>query len=232
MSKIIISGTSSGIGRAIALHMLSLGHQVIGLSRRPLIFANEMNNYQHYLIDFADIANTECCLAEIKKQHSDVEIIIGNAGYGRFGTLEQFSTQQIWHLLQVNFLGQVLLVKTFLPQLKRQRKGKIILMGSEAALSGAKQGSIYCASKFALRGFCQSLRHECSSAGVAVTLINPGFVDTPFFASLNFAPGLQPENALQAEDVADTVAHLINLENHYVVEEINLQPLNKKIRTK
>lgn len=229
MKKIIISGSSSGIGRAITLKLLALNYQVIGLARNHQKFAPENPNYFTYSLDFTDIKNTERILKTICKEHPDVEAIIGNAGYGRFGALEQFSTEQICDLLNVNFLGQVLLVKTFLPLFKRRKNAKIIFMGSEAALAGAKQGSIYCAAKFALRGFAQSLRAECRHAGIAVSLINPGFVNTPFFDDLHFAPGDAPENAIQPEDIAETVAHLLQLDNRCVIEEINLQPLKPAI---
>jgi len=230
MKKIIISGSSSGIGRAITEKLLGLGHQVIGLARNHQKFNPNHAGYLTYSVDFSDINTADRLLKNIQSEHADVDAIIGNAGYGRFGSLEQFSTEQICDLLNVNFLGQVLLVKHFLPALKQQKKGKIILMGSEAALNGARQGSIYCATKFALRGFAQSLRQECRTAGVAVTLINPGFVNTPFFNPLSFAPGDDPENALQPEDIADTIVHLLAADNRYVVEEINIQPLKPVLK--
>lgn len=230
MKKIIISGSSSGIGKAVSQRLLSMGHSVIGLARNHNKFNPSSSHYSPYTIDFSELESAEIALKSIQKQHPDVDVIIGNAGYGRFGYLENFSLTQICDLMNVNFIAQALFVKVFLPQLKQRRQGKIILMGSEAALKGAKQGSIYCAAKFALRGFAQSLRHECSTAGVTVTLINPGLVNTPFFDSLNFGPGSAPDNAMQPNDIADMIAHLINLSNCYVVEEINLQELKHVVR--
>jgi 3-hydroxy acid dehydrogenase / malonic semialdehyde reductase len=227
--KVIISGSSSGIGRALTLKLLEQGYQVIGLARNHRKFNPENPRYQTYDIDFSDLKAAEIILKQIYAQHSSVDAIISNAGYGRFGALEQFSITQICDLMNVNFTSQVLLIKTFLPAFKRRKAGKIILMGSESALAGAKQGSIYCASKFALRGFAQSLRAECRSAGIAVTLINPGLVNTPFFDGLHFTPGSAAENAIQPEDVAQTIAHLLQLENHYLIEEINLQPMQPTI---
>jgi 3-hydroxy acid dehydrogenase / malonic semialdehyde reductase len=227
--KVIISGSSSGIGRAITVKLLSLGYQVVGLARNHQKFNPQSSHYYPYPLDFSDIAAAEKCLKIIRGDHPDIAAVIGNAGYGRFGMLEQFAMQQISELMNVNFLGQVLLVKTFLSAFKQRKAGKIILLGSEAGLAGAKQGSIYCASKFALRGFAQSLRQECRTAGIGVTLINPGFVNTPFFSSLNFTPGPAPENAMQPEDIAETVAHLLTIPSRYLIEEINLQPLKPEI---
>lgn len=229
MKKIIISGSSSGIGRAISQRLLSMGHTVIGLGRDHAKFNPGDPHYIPYPIDFSHPENADTILRTIQQQHHDIDVIIGNAGYGKFANLEQFSTAQICDLVNVNLIGQVLLVKNFLPNLKKKRQGKIILIGSEAALKGAKQGSIYCATKFALRGFAQSLRQECSTAGIAVTLVNPGLVNSPFFEDLHFKPGPSPENALLPEDIADNIIHLINLDNRYVVDEINIQELKHVI---
>lgn len=230
MKKIIISGSSSGIGRAIAAKLLDLGYRVIGLSRNHQKFSPNNACYYPYAIDFSELYQAETILKSIQQEHPDIDVIIGNAGYGRFGSLEQFSLRQMDDLLKVNFLGQALLVKTFLPNIKKRGNGKIILMGSEAALKGAKQGSIYCATKFALRGFTQSLRLECAGAGVGVTLVNPGPVNTAFFEHLNFSPGIEPENALQPEDIAEQVALLLQWENRLLVEEISIQPLKPVIK--
>lgn len=230
MKKIIISGSSSGIGRAISIKLLGLGYSVVGLSRNPQKFIPNSPHYYPYTIDFSELGRAELILKTIHQEHQDIDIIIGNAGYGRFGNLEQFSLHQIEDLMKVNFLGQVILVKTFLAAMKQRRDGKIILMGSEAALYGAKQGSIYCAAKFALRGFTQSLRLECAGAGIGVTIINPGLVNTPFFDSLSFAPGQEPENALLPEDIAEQVSLLLQWDNRLLVEEINIQPLKPLIK--
>jgi 3-hydroxy acid dehydrogenase / malonic semialdehyde reductase len=229
--KIIISGSSSGIGRAITLKLLELGYEVIGLARNHQKFNPQNSRYLTYTVDFSDIRNAEQILKQIHSEHPRVDAIISNAGYGRFGALEQFSTAQISDLVNVNFLGQVLLVKTWLSAFKRQKQGRIILMGSESALSGAKQGSIYCATKFAVRGFAQSLRAECRSAGISVTLVNPGLVSTPFFDNLHFIPGSDPLNAMQPEDIASAIAYLLQSENRFVVEEINMQPSRPAILT-
>ena len=97
-------------------------------------------------------------------------------------------------------------------------------MGSEAALRGAQQGSLYCASKFALRGFAQALREECTSSTVRVSLVNPGAVRTPFFEALDFEPGTEAENAIEPGDVADAIVQILQMRPGTVVDEINLSP--------
>jgi 3-hydroxy acid dehydrogenase/malonic semialdehyde reductase len=110
------------------------------------------------------------------------------------------------------------------PHLKGKRQGDLIFMGSESALSGARQGSLYCAAKFALRGLSQSLRAECGRRGVRVSLINPGMVRTPFFDQLNFRPGVGAEHAIEPDDVAQAVSMVLTARQGTVIDEINLSP--------
>jgi NADP-dependent 3-hydroxy acid dehydrogenase YdfG len=123
-----------------------------------------------------------------------------------------------------------MLVRAALPLLKRKSASNIIIIGSEAALSGGKKGAVYSATKFALRGLVQALRDECGRAGVSVTLINPGMTRTPFFDDLNFAPGEDPSNYIEPADVAAAVDYVLQQRVGTVTDEINLSPLRKVIR--
>jgi 3-hydroxy acid dehydrogenase/malonic semialdehyde reductase len=232
MKKILISGASSGIGKAISQQLLGENHQVIGLAAHPEKFQPANAQFSAYPIDFANLKHTEQQLKTLQKQHPSIDAIICAAGIGRFGCVEQFSIAQMQQLINVNFLSQVLLIKTFLSAMKKTERGNIILIGSEAALSGEKQGSIYCASKFALRGFSQSLRKECANTGLSVSLLNPGMVNTPFFDGLSFEPADRQQNAIQPEAIAGLVSEILAAKNPLCYEEVNLQPLQKKIRKK
>ena len=124
-------------------------------------------------------------------------------------------------------MSHVIVTKLFLPVLKKQGCGDIVFTGSEAALQGARQGSVYCASKFAIRGFAQALREECAKANIRVTLINPGAVRTAFFADLHFEPGPKPENAIEPEDIAKVLIMVLQARAGTVFDEINLSPLTQ-----
>lgn len=228
MKTILIAGSSSGIGRAIAEKVLQENNRVIGLARHRQTFAHDY--YITYKIDFSKINELETHFKTISQEHAKIDALICSVGFGDFAFVEQFSVQRMQHLLNVNFLSQAILIKTFLPKFKRQGYGKIILIGSECALEGQKQGAMYCASKFALRGFAQSLRKECVANNVAVTLINPGFVATPFFEALEFAPAEGEEFSIQAEQIASLISTIMNEKNNCVYEEINLQPMKKAIK--
>jgi len=228
MKKIVISGSSSGIGKTIAQFMLSKNCIVLGLARHHEKFNPENPNYNPIPIDFSKINDVELQIKSLVIAHPDIDAVICSAGYGRFADVEQFSVAQMQRIMNVNFLSQAILIKNLLPHLKK-KGGKIIIIGSEAAIHGHKKGSLYCASKFALRGFSQSLRQECAAASISVTLINPGMVETSFFDELSFKPGENFENSINPLQIAKTVELVLDMENNCVLDEINIQPMKKVV---
>ncbi len=223
----LITGHSSGIGQHVCQSLLNQGHQIIGLARRlPTYHAAALKSFP---VDLADVDHLPDRIAELKSHITALDGAIFCAGQGRFGTLEQFSYAQIRNLVDLNFTANALLTRALLPELKRRGRGLLIFIGSEAALQGKRKGTIYCASKFALRGFCQALREECASSGVRVSLINPGMVQTPFFDNLEFTPGHQPGQFIEPQDVAAAVCHLIDSPAHLVIDELNLSPLSHRV---
>lgn len=229
---ILVSGASSGIGRAIARKLLAQGHQVLGVSRDSGKFKQILPNFTPLQLDLSAVKELPQQLAELVKTYPAIDAVIFAAGMGRFGSVEEFSYRQIEELMALNFTSQVFLTKALLPLLKRKHQADLIYIGSEAALKGSRKGALYCASKFALRGFTQALREECSNSKVRVCLINPGMVKTEFFNKLAFEPGDDASNYLLPEDVAEAVAYVLDANPHIVIDEINLNPLNKVVKFK
>ena len=226
---ILVTGAGSGIGRAIACRLLQQGHQVIGVSRHSTRFERAHPNFHPETLDLAELAAIAPFAKRVQQKFPALDAVVFAAGYGQFGALEQFSPTQIERLMTVNFTAQASLTRALLPGLKRQQHANLLYIGSEAALKGSRNGSIYCASKFALRGFSQALRDECGKSSVRVSLINPGMVDTAFFETLHFAPGNLPGQALQADDVADAASYVLQAGPHAVIDEINLSPASKVV---
>ncbi|WP_347988308.1 SDR family oxidoreductase [Methylomonas sp. AM2-LC] len=232
MRTVLVSGASSGIGRAIAIRLLKEGHRVIGISRDSQRFSHTHPNFSSLSMDFAKLKDIPPIAKQLQHDFPMLDTVVFAAGFGQFSHLEQFSYQQIETLLTVNFTGQVFLTRALLAKLKQKSLSNLIYIGSEAALKGSRQGSIYCASKFALRGFTQALRDECGKSSVRVSLINPGMVNTDFFTDLAFAPGKQTSQALQADDIADAVAYILQAGAFCAIDEINISPPNKVIEFK
>jgi NADP-dependent 3-hydroxy acid dehydrogenase YdfG len=230
--SILVTGASSGIGRAIARQLLQQGHHVIGVSRNCQQFTHPLENFSTVQLDLSHTSSLPAQLRELAKKFPDIDTVIFSAGIGQFGSLEEFSYPQIETLMTVNFTSQVFLTRALLPQLKRKAHSDLIYIGSEAALKGSRKGAIYCASKFALRGFSQALREECSKSGIRVCLINAGMVKTPFFDTLSFEPADDETNYLRPEDIAEAVDYVLNANPNIVIDEINLNPLNKVVKFK
>ena len=229
---LLVTGASSGIGQAICIRLLNEGHKIIGLARNFDKFPCGEVSFHAVSIDLSDIESLPDSLKKIQKEFPAVDGLVCCAGRGQFGSLEEFSYEQIRSLMELNFLSQAYVIKTFLPGIKKTGRGDILLIGSEAALSGGRKGAIYCASKFALRGLAQALREECARNGIRVAIINPGMVKTEFFDNLNFAPGDKEENFILPEDVADAALLVINSRYGTVYDEINLSPQKKVIQPK
>ncbi|MSP53872.1 MAG: SDR family oxidoreductase [Gammaproteobacteria bacterium] len=229
---VLVTGASSGIGRAIAKQLLQQGHHVIGVSRNIQQFIHTLENFSTVQLDLSCLNELPNQLKALAKHFPAIDTVVFAAGFGQFGSIEEFSCAQIETLMAVNFTSQVFLTRALLPQFKRKPRSDLIYIGSEAALKGSRKGAMYCASKFAVRGFTQALREECSKSGVRVCLINAGMVKTPFFDTLSFEPAEDESNYLLPEDIADTVDYVLNSRTHIVIDEINLNPLNKVVKFK
>jgi len=228
---LLVTGVSSGIGLAVARRLLAEGAQVVGVARRAL----ESTLGEHYYPLPLDLAETDTLpdrLVETSRRFPAIDGLVLCAGLGDFGSLEEFSHQRIRRLVEVNLVSNLYLCHHFVPRFKRPRRGDIVVIGSEAALQGGRFGAVYSATKFALRGFVQSLRHECAPRGVRVTLINPGLTATPFYDTLHFEPGGESGQHLTAEDVTDAVLWALQAGKGCLVEEINLSPLVHVVRKK
>jgi len=226
--KAVVTGASRGIGLAIATELLSRECQVTGLARTAPPFERDNPLLTFEPVDFSKLDNLPDKLKAIHKTTGDIDILVCNAGLGRFGSLEEFSAMQIRELIDINLTSQILTIREFLPGLRR-RRGHIIVIGSEAALAGARRGVVYSATKFALRGVAQSLREETASSGLRVTIVNPGMVETDFFNALDFSPGSDPDCHLTASDVASAVMGALEARDGCCLDEINLSPQKKVI---
>jgi NADP-dependent 3-hydroxy acid dehydrogenase YdfG len=229
---ILVTGASSGIGRAIGRNLLQHGHQVLGVSRDCDKFTRIMDNFTPVQLDLSRLIDIPQKMRELEQAFPELDAVIFCAGKGQFGSVEEFSYAQIEDLMTLNFTSQAFLVKALLPGMKRKEHSDLIFIGSEAALKGSRKGALYCASKFALRGYTQALREECGKSNVRVCLINPGMVKTAFFEPLSFEPGDEPSNFIEPEDVAEAVSYVLNSRIQIVIDEINLSPLNKVVKFK
>jgi len=232
MRSVLVTGASSGIGRAVAKELLRQGYFVFGTSRDCNQFETSHSHFSPVEMDFSKLSLLAEQAKQLQTKHPSISVIVFCAGYGRFGSLEQFSYQQINSLMTVNFTAQALLARAFVPSFKKKGRADLIFMGSESALQGRRHGAVYCASKFAVRGFSQALREECAKSQVKVTLINPGMVKSEFFDQLDFEPGDDDNNYILPEDLAAAVNYILMTRPGILVDELVINPVNKMIKFK
>ncbi|MDH3832462.1 MAG: SDR family oxidoreductase [Gammaproteobacteria bacterium] len=228
--NIIVSGASSGIGRAISTRLLQQGYRVTGVARDFSKFPCDDLRFTPVCMDLSNLDELPARLDALVKKDTVIDGLICCAGSGRFGSLEEFSAPQIRQLLDLNLTSQLYLVRALLPGMKQRGSGNIVFMGSEAALAGGKRGAVYSAAKFGLRGLAQALRQECAASGLRVSIINPGMVQTEFFNELDFRPGEAPDNYILPDDVALAVQMILEARQGTVFDEINLSPQKKVVR--
>jgi len=227
----LITGASSGIGRATTELLLQDNYRVFGISRRGSIPDFEHDQFNAVSLDLSQLDKINTGVGTLLK-HNQFDCFIHAAGYGQFGSIEQFSISQIEQAITVNLTSALILGRLIVPHFRRRKQGRMIFVGSESALSAGKKGAIYSAAKFGLRGFCQALREDCSSDGIGVSIINPGMVRSPFFDGLTFAPAAKSENAISVDDIARVILQILHSSPDIVFDEINLSPRVKSLNFK
>jgi len=232
VGAVLVTGASSGIGRAVCEKLLEEGFAVIGLSRwikrKPL----QHKNFSALACDLRDFEQLAQKIKPLLKTPGALSGAIFCAGAGYFGKLEQLDFKKIQALIELNLLSPMYLSKLLLAYFKTQSSGRLIFIGSEAALQGTQKGTAYCASKFGLRGFVQALSAECRQAGLNISLINPGMVDTEFFEALDFKPGADQSNHIPVNSIAECVYNVLCADHNALIEEINLMPRNRVLSFK
>ena len=214
----IVTGASSGIGFEMVLVLLNQGKKVIGLSRKkPAI---DHVNFSFFPMDLEKIDDLE----KLPFKCQDLEGVIFCHGIGIFKKFEEFSFNAIEKIMNINLYSTILLTKHFLPYLKKTPSGYLIYIGSEAGLEGKIRSSIYSASKFALRGFFQSIRQESASSNLKVISIQPGMTRTAFYENLNFEPKEDEKCAIDPKDIAQLIPWITSCKIGSCPDEIVMNP--------
>lgn len=175
---LLITGVSSGFGRALAQEALAMGHRVVGTVRneqaRQEFEALAGGNAVGRLLDVTDFDAIDGVVADIEKTVGPVDVLVNNAGYGHEGVLEESPLADMRRQFDVNVFGAVAMMKAVLPYMRMRRRGHILnitSMGGHITLPGI---SYYCGSKFALEGISESVGKEVKPLGIAVTAVAPG----------------------------------------------------------
>ena len=176
----LVTGASSGIGRATAQMLLDRGHRVIGTSRNPNTIPSEsrLEGVVYRALDLTDLHAVEGFVAAIGAEGFRVDILVNNAGESQSGPLEELPIGALERLFRLNVLGPVHLTQLLLPGMRMRGYGRVVMVGSMLASFPLAYRSSYVATKAAIKGFATAARFEMSPYGVWLTTVEPGSIRT------------------------------------------------------
>lgn len=209
MSKVIlITGGSSGIGKAIGEFLTMKGYTVFGTSRTPERYQN--SKFKLVTLDVADSTSIKLAVKTVIQTSGRIDILINNAGVGITGPIEEIPDAEIQHNFETNFFGPIRVIKAVLPQMRVQQSGLIINITSIAGYMGLPYRGIYSASKGALELITEAFRMELKDFNIKMTNIAPGDFATNIAAGRYHAPLLDnsPYNKPYCETLKTMDAHV------------------------
>jgi NAD(P)-dependent dehydrogenase (short-subunit alcohol dehydrogenase family) len=203
-----VTGASKGLGLSLVKQLLDKGYKVAATSRNVADLTNAAGSSENFLplaVNIKDEGSVTDALSQTVNKFGRIDVIVNNAGYGLTGSLEELTDQEARENFEVNVFGSLNVIRAAMPYLREQRSGHIFNIASIGGFTGAFPGfGIYCATKFAVHGFTESLAAEIKPFGVKATVVSPGYFRTNFLApdSLNV-----PKNEIAAyKEVRDVQA--------------------------
>lgn len=228
----LVTGASRGIGRAIALALAGAGARVIGTSTTETgaagfteLLASKGQQGRGAVLDVADPASIDRLLADLDAKEGLPTILVNNAAVTRDTLLLRMKPEDWDQVMATNLNSVFRLSKACLRRMMKERRGRIVNIGSVVGSTGNPGQANYAAAKAALVGFAKSLAREVASRGITVNTVSPGFIDTDMTRALNEAQRTQLQEQIpigrlgKAEDVAAAVLFLVSPQAAYITGE-------------
>lgn len=192
----LITGVSSGFGRAMTTQLLDAGNTVIGTVRNTKKVQDLIDKYPDTFIcetlDVTDVAAIHELVSKVAKEHQ-IDVLVNNAGYGLFGAAEELSDAEVDKIIATDLTGSIQMIRSILPFMRQQKSGQIIQISSYGGQVAYAGNSMYHATKFGIEGFCESVAQEVAPFNIGMTIVEPGGARTEFrYGSANVAK-LMPE---------------------------------------
>ncbi|HLG86837.1 MAG TPA: oxidoreductase [Alphaproteobacteria bacterium] len=174
----LVTGCSSGIGRAIGAHALEQGCKVALTARNPETLADLAANYANRALalplDVTDRVQVRAAIVETVRAFGRLDVLVNNAGYGYLAAIEEGEEEQIRAMFDTNYFGAVAMIQAALPEMRNQRRGHVINISSMTGLVANPGAGFYSSSKFALEALTEALSKEVAIFGIKVTAVEPG----------------------------------------------------------
>lgn len=182
---VVITGASSGIGAEIAILLAKKGAITILMARSieklKDVASKIEGRHDIFQLDVTSTEQVNEVMDKVISKYKKIDILINNAGFGIFDQFAKASLVDFEEMMDVNYMGTIRCTKAVIPSMLKENSGHIINVASIAGKIGTAKATGYSASKFAVIGFSNSLRHELNDTGINVSTVNPGPIDTPFF---------------------------------------------------
>lgn len=181
-NTVLITGASSGIGKATAIHFQERGWKVVATMRSPEKEA-ELTKLENVLVTKLDVTDPESITSAINlaiAEFGSIDVLVNNAGYGAYGPLESFPMENIRRQFDTNVIGLLESTRAALPHFRAQKSGVVVNISSIGGRMTFPLGSLYHGTKFAVEGISESLQYELAPIGIKVKIVEPGAIQTDF----------------------------------------------------
>lgn len=222
----VITGAGSGLGAALARRYASLGYHVILLGRRKEKLEQTAktltSSYSIYEVDVSSNKDVQAVFAKINEEvHQPIDVLVNNAGVGMFDLAEKIEEQHVHQMIDINLKGIIFCTQAVLGEMKSRGEGTIVNIISTAGQQGKVNESVYCASKFGVRGFTESLLLELKDTGVRIFAAYMGGMKTEFWDGIYTEEEMK--HLMDPEDVADIIMENIRSRAHLAVTEVTIK---------
>jgi 3-oxoacyl-[acyl-carrier protein] reductase len=228
----LITGAGKGIGKAVAQQLAAEGANLALIARTEKdlqAVAAELAGTGVKIVyataDVADRQAVETAIAKLTTELGTIDILINNAGVGKFGKFLDLSPEEWENIVKVNLFGAYYTVRAVLPGMLSRQAGDIVNISSTAGKNGAAVTSAYSASKFGLIGMSESLMQEVRKSNIRVTTLTPSTIATDMAIDLKLTDG-NPEKVMQAEDFAELIVSQLKLNRRVFVKEAGIWSTN------
>jgi NADP-dependent 3-hydroxy acid dehydrogenase YdfG len=234
MPHTVITGASAGIGLALARQLADRGHALSLGARRVERIAGIAGTAFCAHLDVTDEASVEAFVQGARNAHGPIDVLVNNAGLARGVEPVAAADGRAWReMIETNVFGVLHLTRRVLPEMVERGQGHVVMLGSIAAHETYEGGSVYCASKRAVRSIAEAIRYETLGRNVRVTSVDPGMVETEF-SEVRFAGDHERAAAvyadtrpLTADDIADCIVFALERPAHVNLDTIIVMPTDQ-----